>query len=109
MGNSKFLKGVMWGALIGGAVTLLDKETRQEFMQTGKKAGQALRNPKQTTQKIKEKVQDWQEAYEHIRDDVTYISDKLYELKDVPPKVTDIINESKKAIDGTNDNNKIGE
>ncbi|MET3698666.1 hypothetical protein SAMN05877753_10499 [Bacillus oleivorans] len=100
MGNNKFWKGVCWGALIGGAVSLLDKQTRKEMADSGKKIGKAIKNPKLTAQKVKNMVRDYQEAYENIRDDVTYISDKLYELKDVPTKVTDIISESKKVVEG---------
>lgn len=98
--SSKFLKGVFLGALIGGAVSLFDKDTRRDMALKGRKLGQAIKNPKQTSQMIKEKATEIQQAYEQIRNDLTYISDKLYELKDVPPKVTDIITESKKVIEG---------
>ena len=104
MGNNKFWKGVWWGALIGGAVTLLDKQTRQDLAYSGKKVGEVIKNPKQTVQKVKTAARDMQEAYKNIRDDITYISDKLYELKDVPTRVSDIINESKKVVEGKGPN-----
>ncbi|HWO74599.1 MAG TPA: YtxH domain-containing protein [Bacillus sp. (in: firmicutes)] len=104
MGNNKFWKGVCWGALIGGAVTLFDKQTRKDVANSGRKIAGAIKNPKQTAQKVKTIVRNLQDAYENIRDDVTYISDKLYELKDVPTRVTDIITESKKVVEGKGPN-----
>lgn len=41
--NNKFVKGIIYGALIGGVITLFDKEVRQQALSEGKQKARQIK------------------------------------------------------------------
>jgi gas vesicle protein len=100
--KNQFWKGMLFGAIAGGVISLLDKETRQvmkENIQTvSRKASYIVRNPGEVTQKVKETAVKLKETVEQVGEDISYIVDKVDELRELTPQVTDILKETKGAF-----------
>lgn len=98
-GMKKFWQGMFWGALAGGAVTLLDKDTRQAVKDNCQKAGKniayVLKNPEEITGQVKEKANRLKTTVEEIGKDISFIASKVEELKETTPQVTKMLKETK--------------
>ncbi|MDI0368795.1 YtxH domain-containing protein [Staphylococcus aureus] len=66
--ENKFVPGILIGAVIGGAISLADKSTRQALVQSVKDAknGNRTRKPSKVS-KIKDEVLYWKDVVEEIR------------------------------------------
>jgi gas vesicle protein len=95
----KFWKGMFWGALAGGAVSLLDKDTRQAVKENFQKAGEniayVIKNPDEIADQVKEKAIKWKTTVEEIGEDMSYLASKVEELKETTPQVTRMLKETK--------------
>jgi gas vesicle protein len=95
----KLWKGMLWGALAGGAVSLLDKETRLAVKESCQKAAKSItyvvKNPEEITQQVKEKALQFKTTVEEIGEDISYIADKVEELRETTPQVTKMLKETK--------------
>lgn len=102
MKKNQFWKGMLLGAIAGGALSLLDKDTRQamkENVQTvSGKVAYIVKNPGEVTSKIKESAVKLKETIEQVSGDFSYISEKVEELRELTPQVTDILKETKNAF-----------
>lgn len=111
-GMNKFWKGIAWGAIAGGALSLLNKETRQAVTASCKTAtgniSYVMKNPGKISDQVKTTANKLRMAVEDVTEDLTYIADKVEELRSVTPQVTDILKETKEAFtkNGTMDANK---
>jgi gas vesicle protein len=94
-----FWKGLFWGALAGGAVSLLDKETRlaakESCQKVTKGVAYVIKNPEEMTNQVKERTLKWKTTVEEIKDDISYIASKVEELKETTPQVTKMLKETK--------------
>lgn len=100
MANLKNLwKGMFWGALAGGAVSLLDKDTRMAAMEGCQKAAKSvthiIKNPDELTNQVKETAQKWKTTVEEVGEDISFIVSKVDELRETTPKVTKMLKETK--------------
>lgn len=99
MSSSKFVKGMMIGALIGGAITLLDKDTRRDLAQKSKKVGanvkKSLSNPKETIQKVQMRAEHFRQIYHEMNDDIRFIAEKAVELKEAGEEAAKLVEETK--------------
>lgn len=111
-GMNKFWKGIAWGAIAGGALSLLNKETRQAVTESCKTASgnisYVMKNPGKISDQVKTAANKLRTAVEDVTEDLSYIADKVEELRSVTPQVTDILKETKEAFskNGTMDTNK---
>lgn len=66
--ENKFVPGILIGAVIGRAISLADKSTRQALVQSVKDAknGNRTRKPSKVS-KIKDEVLYWKDVVEEIR------------------------------------------
>jgi gas vesicle protein len=96
--SNKFWKGMLLGAIAGGALTLFDKETRQAMKENGQKAAELIKNPKQTYEQVKEAAIQIKSIVEQVTDDLSYITEKVDELRETTPQVTKILKETKHAF-----------
>lgn len=87
--SNKFWKGMLVGALAGGAITLFDRDTRIAMKENCQKAAKVIKNPKETASKI------WT-TVEQISEDIAYITDKVEELRDATPQVKKYFNKNEK-------------
>ncbi len=99
MGKSKFLKSMVAGAIIGAAISMLDRTTREHTVQNLKKARETVQyyatHREELQQMIDEKVQQVQKLYDTTQDNLSFIKDKVDEVKEIPIAVQDIVDETK--------------
>lgn len=103
MGNlDKFWKGVFFGAIAGGALSLLDKETRSAAAEGVRRAAHnvsyLVKHPTDFVDQIKETSYKVRRTIEDVSEDVSYIAQKVEELRTVPPQVAEIMKETKEAF-----------
>jgi len=100
--NNKFWRGMLIGALAGGAISLLDKHTRQTMKEnvqrTSGKVFHVIRHPGEITDKVKETADKWMTVVEEVSEDISYIADKVEEIRELTPQVTDMIKETKNTL-----------
>ncbi|MCS5430864.1 YtxH domain-containing protein [Staphylococcus aureus] len=67
--ENKFVPGILIGAVIGGAISLADKSTRQALVQSVKDAKNGNRRTRKPSNvsKIKDEVLYWKDVVEEIR------------------------------------------
>jgi gas vesicle protein len=96
--SNKFWKGMLWGALAGGAVSLFDKDTRLVMKGHCQKASEMIKNPGETYDQLKDAVIKIKTVVEQVNEDLSYISEKVEELRESTPQVANIIKETKEAF-----------
>ncbi|TQR15275.1 YtxH domain-containing protein [Psychrobacillus soli] len=103
MGESKFIKGVVCGALIGGALTMLDNKTRNAVLYKSKSIGRQIKyystNRQELITTIEDQFTKWKSFYEQINSDATYISQKVNEVKEMTPQVKTLLTDTKEAFE----------
>lgn len=106
--SSKFWKGMLLGALAGGALSLLDKQTRVVMKENCQKAASGaasiIKNPRKVTGQIKETAQKVRSTVEQVGEDLAFIAEKVEELRETTPQVTKMIKETKETFAKNDDN-----
>lgn len=101
-GRNQFWKGMLLGAIAGGALSLLDKPTRQAMKENVQrvsgKAAYLVRNPGEITDKVKGTASLIKTTIEEVSEEIAYIVDKVDDLRELTPKVTDALMETKEAF-----------
>ena len=104
----KFWKGMFFGALAGGAISLLDKETRTAMKVNCQKASKSvshlIKNPGEFTDQVKETAIKWKTTVEEIGEDISFIASKVEELRETTPQITRMLKETKETFTNNNDN-----
>jgi gas vesicle protein len=102
-----FWKGIILGALAGGALSLLDTPTRKAVTINVRKAstqvGHVLREPSIIVEKVKETASQVRETVEQVSEDVLFIKEKVGEITEVTPQVMDMVKETKDAFSKSRD------
>lgn len=100
--SRKFWIGMAVGALAGGAVSLLDRTTRQVVKEDLKKATGTVtyiaKHPNEFIDEVKETVNKVKTTVQQVSEDVSFITEKVEEIKEVPPKVAELVQESKETL-----------
>jgi gas vesicle protein len=103
MGNNKFFKGVMLGAVAGGLLSLLDKSTRHEVGVTLRSSGTNLskysKNPKLLAETSKDVYEKLRTTADQVSRDIEFISEKVNEIKGMTPQVKEMIEETKETFE----------
>ena len=90
------------GAIAGGAVSLLKRETRTAVFDGVKKTSDnltyALKNPGEITDSIRDAAKKIQNTVEQMNDDIVYIAGKVEELRGTTPQLVGILKETKGAF-----------
>jgi methyl-accepting chemotaxis protein len=93
------------GALAGGAISLLDKETRKSVADSCRKCTKEvtymISHPNELAEQVKSKTNQIRSTVEQVSEDVSFIAEKVEELREVTPTVVGIVNDTKEAF--TND------
>jgi gas vesicle protein len=99
MGKSKFLKGVIVGAAVGGLLSLLDKNTRQEVGASIKNSGDCItkysKDPQLLIDSSKEIYQKLRTTADQVSQDIHFINEKVDEIKGMAPQVKEMIEDTK--------------
>ncbi|MCM3255104.1 hypothetical protein COL23_15950 [Priestia aryabhattai] len=100
--RNKLVEGIVIGAIIGGAVSLFDKETRSSVIQGSKKLKDKtktlIQQPELVTDTVKEKYETIRTTIEQVSEDVSFVAGKVEKLKETTPKVMEIVNDTKEAF-----------
>lgn len=103
MGSTKkFWQGMLIGAIAGGAVSLFHRETRQAVMENCKKGARTVsyyaKHPGELSDQILETAQSLRHTVEQVSEDVSFIAEKVEELKEVGPSVKGLVKDTKEAF-----------
>ncbi|GAB1809768.1 YtxH domain-containing protein [Priestia megaterium] len=100
--RNKLVEGIVIGAIIGGAVSLFDKETRSSVIQGSKKLKDKtttlIQHPELVTDTVKEKYEIIRTTIEQVSEDVSFVAGKVEKLKETTPQVMEIVNDTKEAF-----------
>ncbi|MBT2255804.1 YtxH domain-containing protein [Priestia megaterium] len=100
--RNKLVEGIVIGAIIGGAVSLFDKETRSSVIQGSKKLKDKtttlIQHPELVTDTVKEKYETIRTTIEQVSEDVSFVAGKVEKLKETTPQVMEIVNDTKEAF-----------
>ncbi|MCM3773406.1 YtxH domain-containing protein [Priestia aryabhattai] len=100
--RNKLVEGIVIGAIIGGAISLFDKETRNSVIQGSKKLKDKtttlIQHPELVTDTVKEKYETIRTTIEQVSEDVSFVAGKVEKLKKTTPQVMEIINDTKEAF-----------
>ncbi|WP_394557729.1 YtxH domain-containing protein [Priestia aryabhattai] len=100
--RNKLVEGIVIGAIIGGAVSLFDKETRSSVIQGSKKLKDKtttlIQHPELVTDTVKEKYETIRTTIEQVSEDVSFVAGKVEKLKETTPQVMEILNDTKEAF-----------
>src|SRR3954452_23672934 len=109
--RNQFWKGMLFGALAGGVISLLDKETREAMkanvLNISNQTAYIVKHPREIAQQVKDSAIRIKETIEEISEDVSYISGKVDELRELTPKVTEIVKETKDTFIHKDDDSEI--
>ena len=106
--KNRLMQGILIGALAGAAVSLLNRDTRETVLDSSKscmaKSKSIFSNPEKVIDNLKDKSSQLRTSIESISEDVSFISGKVQELKEIPPQVASVVKETKEALaeDGSN-------
>ncbi|WP_342598999.1 YtxH domain-containing protein [Psychrobacillus sp. FSL H8-0483] len=99
MSENKFVKGIIFGAIIGGALTMFDRKTRDSVMNKTRYVRNEIqyysKNKEELKTTIEEQITKWKSVYEQLASDVNYISQKVNEAKEITPQVKNLVTETK--------------
>lgn len=102
MGNSKFGRFIMLGAILGGAVSMFDRSTRQQVMKKSNamisQAGYYSKNPDVLKNKLQQQKDKYLSMYEQFSGDAAYIKNQVEELKTLTPQVKELVVGTKEAF-----------
>ncbi|MGE7877712.1 YtxH domain-containing protein [Peribacillus muralis] len=105
--KSKFMQAVIIGAVAGAVVSLFDKTTRMSVLDNGKSCignlSGFVKNPNQVLSQVRETSTKVRSTVERISDDVSFISQKVEEMKDIPAQVAQVVMETKEVFTAEND------
>lgn len=107
--SNKFMKGILIGAVVGGAISLLDKNTRTSVMsncrQRKEKILTFMKNPDIVFNQLKDKTGEIKNTVGQVTEDITFITEKVTQLTELTPQVTSIVKETKEVFE-SNDEKK---
>lgn len=102
MGSSKFGRYVLGGALIGAAVSMLDRATRQHTVTTARSSYEKVlyykENPDIVKNEFQQKKEKVQTLVDQVKGDVNYIKSQVDEIKTLTPQVKEMFADTKEAI-----------
>lgn len=102
MSSRKFWKGILLGAIAGGAISLLDRETRQTVLancqETGSKVAHYVKHPQEAVRCVKDSTRRIRTTIEDMSEEISFIAEKVEELREITPQVTDIIKDTKEVL-----------
>lgn len=102
MSSSKFGRYVLGGAILGAAVSMLDRATRQQVTTTARvsyeKALYYKENPDIVKDEFQGKKEKVQTLIDQVKGDVGYIKSQVDEIKTLTPQVKEMFADTKAAI-----------
>jgi gas vesicle protein len=91
--SNKLWKGIMIGATIGAAISLLDQETRKMLVENGKRVKNKLKDPVHIAQNVNQHVHKCRQSLEQLSEDILFIAGKIKEITEKTPEVIELVKE----------------
>ena len=102
MGNSKFRKFIVFGALAGAFISMFDRSTRNQVVRKSNNLMTQMKFYSKNTDvlkwKLKEQQEKYQSVFEQLSGDASYIKEQVEELKTLTPQVKDLVMDTKDAF-----------
>lgn len=102
MGRSKLLVSIIVGAAVGGALSMLDRTTREKTVASTKRISETVSyyaaNREELRELIQEKVTAAQSFYESASDNVSMLVEKVEEFKEIPSTIQNMVSDTKTAF-----------
>ncbi|WP_017381135.1 YtxH domain-containing protein [Paenisporosarcina sp. TG-14] len=102
MKESKFVKGMVIGAIAGAGLSLLDRVTREEVKYKIRTVSSDVKyysqNREDLKMKLQEKADQIHTVYNQFSQDAQYLSVKVDELKTLTPQVKTLVTDTKDAF-----------
>lgn len=107
MSQNKLMTGILVGAAIGAIVSLLDRNTREDVINTSRKASENAKyyanNKDELRTAFKEQADRAQNLYSRISEDASYVGGKVEQIKQLVPEVKEVAMDAKAAVVDTKD------
>lgn len=102
MKESLLVKGILFGAVAGAGISLLDRTTREDVKYRLNNLSLDIKYYAQNREdfklKLQEKANKIQSVYNQFSSDAQYISGKVDELKTLSPQVKTLVTDTKEAF-----------
>ncbi|QCR33778.1 YtxH domain-containing protein [Lysinibacillus sp. SGAir0095] len=102
MSESKLVKSIVAGAIVGAIVSMFDRKTREHTIEATKKAKDQVvyyaKNRDELQQMIEQKVEAAQKIYVNTSENINAIVSKIEETKEIPATVQKNYKETKSEI-----------
>ncbi|MGB3103019.1 MAG: YtxH domain-containing protein [Psychrobacillus psychrotolerans] len=102
MSENKFVKGILYGAVVGGAITLLDRKTRDSVMNKTRYVRNEIKyyskNREELKNNIEQQITKWKSVYDQFSSDAMYLTEKVNEAKEITPQVKTLFTDTKDAF-----------
>lgn len=102
MKESMLVKGILFGAVAGAGISLLDRTTREDVKYRLNNLSLDIKYYAQNREdfklKLQEKANKIQSVYNQFSSDAQYISGKVDELKTLSPQVKTLVTDTKEAF-----------
>ncbi|MDQ0216890.1 gas vesicle protein [Oikeobacillus pervagus] len=95
MGKNKFFIGVLIGAVAGGAISLIDRQTRKEMKNLSNHMIQLAKEPKALASSTTEIVEKAKLTMQQVNEDMQFICEKVEDLQQLSPQVKELVEETK--------------
>lgn len=110
MGQSKFSKGILYGALAGALISLLDRQTREVMKTRARSANERARfyndNREVLKHDLETKINHYKALYEKLSHDAQYLSSQVNEVKQIAPQVSTLLSETKNTFSSSKEEYK---
>jgi len=91
-------KGLFFGSVIGATISLLDKQTRTHSIQNIQSIKKSMTDFESITSSLTNTSDNIKKTIEKISEDVSFVIEKLEEVREVTPVVAGIIRDTKDAF-----------
>ncbi|WP_277586216.1 YtxH domain-containing protein [Psychrobacillus antarcticus] len=102
MSENKFVKGIICGAVVGGALTMLDRKTRDSVMNKTRYMRNEIqyynKNREELKTNMQQQVTKWKSIYDQFSSDAMYLTEKVNEAKEITPQVKTLLTDTKDAF-----------
>ncbi|AYC30245.1 YtxH domain-containing protein [Paenisporosarcina cavernae] len=102
MSESKLVKGLVVGAIVGAGVSMFDRATRQNMKHQLTNLSSDVKyyatNRDDLKSMLKEKLELLQTTYGQMSNDIEYLSTKFAEVKEMTPQVKTLVEDTKSAF-----------
>ncbi|HWL12033.1 MAG TPA: YtxH domain-containing protein [Ureibacillus sp.] len=102
MSESKLVKTIVAGAIVGAIISMFDRKTREHTIETSKRVKDTVvyysKNRQELQQVIEQKVEAAQKIYENASTNINTIVSKIDDVKEIPESVQSIVTDTKDIL-----------